>query len=52
MGRSIRNKKDYSFVVFADHRYDLVDNHGKLPEWIRQVVFSAVSQVAIATCSS
>lgn len=38
MGRTIRNKNDYSFVVFADHRFDRVDNHGKLPVWIETVI--------------
>ncbi|CBK20347.2 uncharacterized protein [Blastocystis hominis] len=36
VGRTIRNKNDYSFVIFADYRYDLVDHSSRLPEWIQQ----------------
>lgn len=42
MGRTIRNKNDYSFVVFADQRYDRSDNSSKLPMWIEQVADAIV----------
>ena len=37
VGRSIRNKKDYSVVIFADKRYKISDPKIKnnFPEWIR-----------------
>ena len=37
IGRTIRNKMDYSFVVLADNRFSFTDNQNKLPEWIRRV---------------
>ena len=50
MGRTIRNKNDYSFVIFADYRYDLVDHSSRLPEWIQQVSFSTQFDVATSSC--
>ncbi|KAK8793313.1 hypothetical protein WA158_004672 [Blastocystis sp. Blastoise] len=36
LGRTIRNKKDYSVCVFADARYNQADKRNKLPQWIQQ----------------
>ena len=52
MGRTIRNKNDYSFVIFADYRYDLVDHSSRLPEWIQQVPIPIPFDLATHSCPS
>ena len=44
IGRTIRNKSDYSFIVLADNRFSFAEYQNKLPEWIRCVAVRRESE--------